>query len=228
MSEQIARTWAITDNESERTRPMPIGPRPFIPAPGVAQLNAFYECAGQVCQNVYHFYKGSTSAWTGAQLVTLKGMFDAWETAYGRDLRTLNTALHRVRILDLTAEGGAVLDQASSIEGTHAGDIYAQSNTIAIKANTGFSGRSKRGRTYWIGLPSTFLSDGEVSTGFIDAAIIAMNALIAAAETATTPLVITSFQSGDAWRSTAVSTIVQDYSVSDTYADSQRRRLPGH
>lgn len=201
---------------------------PFIPTPGTCQLNAFYECAGKIAQNVFHFSNGGSGAWDVSHMTTLKGLFDAWETSYGRDLRTTNTGLHRVKVLDLSVDGGAVLDQASSIEGTHAGDLRAQSNTIALKANTGFSGRSNRGRTFWIGMPDTFQSNGEVSTGFIDAAIIAMNALIAAAEGNATPLVVLSLRHANAWRTAGAIKIVQDYSVTDSFVDSQRRRLPGH
>jgi len=97
---------------------------------------------------------------------------------------------------------------------------------VSTKLTTGFSGRSKRGRQYFIGLVNTQLADpNHLLTGMVTALQTAYSALIDAISDAGWTMVIASFISGGSPRITAELTEVISSSVNATL-DSQRRRLP--
>lgn len=207
----------------------PPGPRPFIPAPLVAQVEMIYNYAGQRCENVYHV-KGS-SEWTATTLGALGTDFENWETTYAKGSRHSSVTLVEVKVIALASADGAFVTSSVSITGTAAGVELPNNDTIAIKAETGLRGRSRRGRTYWIGL-STDMTDtlnrNQLLSAWQTALLNVMNQLLITPFTNSGQLVVCSFSANNAWRTTALTTPVTKYVLSDVVLDSQRRRLPAH
>lgn len=207
----------------------PPGPRPFIPAPLTAQVEMRYLQGGEPVENVYHV-KG-TSEWTATTLGALATAFENWEVAHAQSRRHSTTTLLSVKAIALVAADGAFIISSVDIVGTATGIELPNNATIALKAETGLRGRSRRGRTYWIGL-STDMTDSLNRNQLVDAWRIAlldaMNQLTITAFPNGGQLVVASFAANNAWRSTALLTPITGYTLTDVTIDSQRRRLPHH
>lgn len=100
-------------------------------------------------------------------------------------------------------------------------------STFVVSLRTQFTGRSRRGRTYTIGMEETQQNGGVVTDAYRNAWLAAFNGLRAATLTIQWELVIASLVSGGVPRSTALVTPVNACIAVDNFVDSQRRRLRG-
>lgn len=213
---------------------MYVNPMPFIPAVNTAQIRAQFDYQDEQCENVH--YVESQSAWTAETLLDLAEFYASWWTVNVQPSVPETLALVRVLVRDMTTASGLAVEFTGGLpaNGEQAVEALPNNVTLAIKWTTGFSGRSFRGRTYFLGLadsgvngniaaPTTITNISGWYQDFLDG-IPAANADWA--------LVVASFYSGvDANgdpipRSTAVLTPVIGLSI-DNVIDSQRRRLPG-
>lgn len=201
----------------------------FQSCPGIAQVEAIYEEAGQVCENVYHVTNGGSSAYTVDDLAGLENAVAGWETASAKAYRSSNTGMILTRARDLGTADGHEHQTTRNINGTDSGNVIAQNVTVALRAGTGLAGRSNRGRTFWIGLTDAHASNGEIAEVWLGNVVEAMNALITAVVEGTGfELCVLSRRADKALRSVGIGIPIISYSATDTYVDSQRRRLPGH
>lgn len=205
------------------------GPRPFIPAPKVAQVEMRYLLADQQVENVYHVL--GTAEWDATTLGALATAVENWEVAHAQNRRHSSAVLVSVKVIALVAPDGAFIESSVTIRGTATGSELPNNCTIALKASTGLRGRSRRGRTYWIGL-STDMQDSsnknQLGDAWRTALLDAMNQLTIVPFPNGGVLVVCSFQHNNAWRSAALTTPIIGYGLADVTLDSQRRRLPAH
>lgn len=201
----------------------------FQACPGVASIEMIYQFADQPCENVYHVTNETGAVITTAELTDLAVAFASWETDTASTARSTNTQLMLIRARDLTVEAGNQWEQSESIDGTQAGAVMAQNVTISIKANTNRTGRSYRGRSFWIGMTEPQASNGLVASGFITGVTDRMNNLITVvSEVPPFKLAVLSRRNDGVVRPTGVATPIVNYVCVDAFVDSQRRRLPGH
>jgi len=114
------------------------------------------------------------------------------------------------------------------VAGTAIGTSYPGGTTFAIKFSGGLSGRSARGRMYWIQLHTAQISGDQVTSADAAAIVAIVANFFDDVETATgLTHVTTSYCHDGAWRTTANNVPVLNYIATDTNVDSQRKRLAG-
>lgn len=204
----------------------------FHPVPACAKLVMEYNSNGQICQNTY--WVQSTAPWTDTTLEALVVAAEGWETATGSGLRGVGTALTKVIATDYATAGSFQVEDGPFIPGQSTSPPLPNSVTLSVKANTGLSGRDKRGRTYWIGMVEAFLNTASNNQAVNPAFITGVEAALAALGTAVATLtgaahlVVAHRRHADAWLPAAVTYPILNWVCVDGFVDSQRRRLPLH
>jgi hypothetical protein len=187
-----------------------------------------YTFQGQYAENVFYFR--DVDGWTADKLGTLNNkLFLAWQT-HIRTTQSSALTLTKLKATDVSVEGGAYNELAptSGNVGTEAAPPTALGSTVAIKFATGLSGRSNRGRMFFIGLTEDATNGNLLTTGYGASLAGAYSALFADVLSGTPGAqhVVVSYCHNGAWRTTAVVNDVTAYSADDII-DSQRRRLTG-
>lgn len=206
-------------------------PNPNYPVPETCQAEMVYQSnePTNLVENVYHFQR--TGGWTATQMSDLITYLQAWENTSAKSLRGTSTALLKIRVRDLAVANGAYAAADMNVAGTHTGAHYPSSVTWAVKWTTGLTGRSNRGRSYWIGLTETMSSatdDNSIDATVAGAIVSACSALLTGAIPDAGKLVVVSRRHANAWRNPPVTVPITGVGYADTILDNQRRRLPGH
>lgn len=117
------------------------------------EVDVIYELNGEIAQNVFYAKFGGTYA-----LANLQALADAVGTIVGSDwlpLQPVEAVFLRVEVRGLTVENDLF---ATSVVGAGDGEdiieAYPNNVTFSVKKVSGFTGRSARGRSYWIGIPT--------------------------------------------------------------------------
>lgn len=204
--------------------------RPFIPAPGVAQVEMVYTLFSQTCENVFHVDTGTGASVPAATLTAIGNQFSVWHRDSGRSVQSNFSQLTLIRVRDLTVQAGDVVE-LSQVPADHVGELTEKALpgnvTVAVKWSTGLGGRSFRGRTYHIGLTEhqvdlnalTLDAQTAVQTAYA-------NLLVAVNGVAGRQMVVVSYAHNKFWRDAALSTPITRATV-NIDVDSQRRRLNG-
>jgi len=204
---------------------------PFIPAANTARVETVFSLLGQVVENVYHVeFSGEPS---GSMLTDMCGTFKDWWVTNLKPLTVSALSLNAIKARDLTTEAGVGVEYVTGLPqvGSAAVTPLPNSVTLAVKWITGLSGRSRRGRTYHLGLtPGQLIDPNHIGSGPQADLTAAYNALVAAVEGAGANLVVASFYSGvidkvPQPRAAAVLTVIDSCTINTT-VDNQRRRLP--
>ena len=212
-------------------------PRPFIPAPNTALIEAIYTYGGWVIENTFHVQKATP--FTSLDLQGACNAFDAWDstgTFKWQACRRAENVLTqwKARALDTPSSPVFIFTLPTSRPGSAgSGGAMPGGSTFCITMQTGHAGRSQRGRIYLPGLATFDLQSAPnqnlVTAARANAYVASINSLIAqlAALSPALTLVVVSYMSGGAWRSTAQTTPITNAAYSDLAVDSQRRRLAG-
>lgn len=199
----------------------------FIPLPNGIKVCMRFRQAEQNTCNV--FYVTATGT---VDLTLLDGIGDtlkAWYVANIQPWQNTNVSLEAIEITDVSVSGGLGIEYTTGLPllGANVGGAMPNNVTVAVKLGTGLTGRSHRGRQYFVGLPEAYLAGSKqaISTTFQTTLKGAYDALISDLVAYGVELVIASFFSGGVPRTTGVTTPVSSVSVNPTL-DSQRRRLP--
>jgi len=112
--------------------------------------------------------------------------------------------------------------------GTISNPILPGNATLSIKFLTGLTGRSQRGRMYWLQLMEDAVVGDIVDSGDLADILSAVEQFFGSIATAMPGVdhVVVSYCAEDAWRTEGQATPVLTYD-SDGVVDSQRRRLVG-
>jgi hypothetical protein len=143
---------------------------------------------------------------------------------------TLDATYLRTEVRGLAVENDLfATDAASTGVGEQAVEGLPNSVTISLKKSSAFTGRSARGRWYWIGLPESNLGGNEnqvtsAKVALIVAAIEALRGGVLAG--AFTPVIVSRF-TGGAQRSEGKTFDWIDTVAVNENVDSQRSRLAG-
>jgi len=199
---------------------------PFIPAENTARIIMSYTQAGQQVAN--QFYAQFPTQPDKDDLSALALVLKNWYLDFQQPLQTVSVSLVRIELTDITEEAGEQVTYTAGLplSGDESATSLPNSVTVSVKLTTGFSGRSKRGRQYWIGLVGAQMADpNHITGGMVTSLQTAYSALIDAISDAGWKMVVASFVSGGAPRLTAELTEIISSSVNSTI-DNQRRRLP--
>lgn len=202
---------------------------PFVSAANCAQIETPAQVGLQVCENVFTFQLAAQP--DAAMLTTLANRVMQWISEDASNLYHDGYQLQKVAAHDMTVQEGVgveVTPTGAGIAGKDATGHTPNNVTFAIKHSTGFRGRSRRGRTYWLAIPrgvlqpnSNFLNDTYVAN-----VVASMGRLLAAMHTLGADMVVVSKRHDNAWRTAALVTPVTNFTADDA-VDSQRRRLAG-
>jgi hypothetical protein len=205
---------------------------PFVPVPNTAKVALLFTQFGQKLVSTLWFEKAS--AWSSADLTTLATAVNSWAVANLLAHMNNSVSYNGCEAVDMSAPGsfGAFVPETPAVVGAGADTPLPSNVTAAVKFLTGLTGRSHRGRNFWVGLGSTSISGDTLVTTAQTSILGAYNALGSYLVGLATSHVVASLYSGiDSLgkpipRTTGVTTPVVSYAM-DTALDSMRRRLIG-
>lgn len=201
----------------------------FVPIPGTASFQCFYQQQGVPCQNTYYVKSGT--AWDLSTLTAMCLVIRTWEFGTAKTWRADSTVALGILARDMSTEAGAELHYTDGypVHGVHAVAPLPQNCTISVTAETGLAGRSHRGRTYWIGLTTDSCTGGTISDTWASGIGTSLNTLTTAINAVSgAQLVQVSRQEDKVALNPAHTHPIIGWGLADQFMDSQRRRLPGH
>lgn len=201
------------------------GTHDFIPAADTARVDLVYSSQGNTLMNVIYFRRAG--GFDAGQLEALaEATIAAWDDNI-KALTTANVSLNLVRATDISSEGAAGVEvSAGPLAGTNTTGINLPLNvTVVTKFSTGLTGRSHRGRIYFVGLNGSEIVANALASGVAATINTAWTSFFGDITTlAADEHVIVSLCNNGAWRTAAEVTPVTNYSTNGDL-DSQRRRL---
>jgi hypothetical protein len=198
---------------------------PFVPVVNAVEVTVKYLYRQQICENVLGFLDNDGLPTTD-DLINLLSLLQGWlNDEYMPFLSddVVGLALHA---RSLTTVSSPVADSAFTTTGGIAVPGDPNNVTLAVSFRTGIPGRSFRGRSYIIGVPSDQIAENTVSPTFLSNMLTAYAALPPILGTMWSHAVLSRF-TGGAPRVSGVASPVTSYLFTDNIVDSQRRRLPG-
>ena len=125
-----------------------------------AEINVNYIQNLETLQNT--FYARFGGAYALANLVTLAFAVDTLVATNWLPLQTLDCSYVSTDVMGLNAENDfTATDNGGAGPGTDLATGLPNNVTVSIKKSSGLSGRSARGRNYWIGTPRDKLDTNE-------------------------------------------------------------------
>lgn len=199
---------------------------PYIPVPGVSQVEQIFEYNGQRIEMVHHYSN---------QAEPLQAHWEAMHVLMRTDWsNTLIAVLAptlvwvETKFTDLSTQTGQTYTTSTSLPfpGASASAQLPNNCALVITKRTALRGRSFRGRSYMPGLTEAVVTGNSVLSTFLTPALNFFNAALSYAVTGNefNMVVVSRFSEG-APRITGISTPVTNFTA-DTVVDSQRRRLP--
>lgn len=202
------------------------GTHDFIPANDTIKLELIVQASGQTMENVVYVRNDAGVSESDVRNLATEAI-DAWATNIAPIIADAVT-LVLVRATDLSSEGSFGFELAPSTVQTGGLNvpILPGNVTVATKFASGLTGRSHRGRAYWIGLTEGQVQANLLAPGFGTNISAAWADFFSDLFTAVGfgEHVVVSYCGGGSWRTSALITPVTNYSTNEDI-DSQRRRL---
>lgn len=199
----------------------------FIPCPDCASAAIKFDVNGQLCYNVLNFIR--LSGYDQDNINELADAVDGWVGA-----SYLAGVTSEVAYVETYVRGLSAATDLTALANANAGagdlgttEALPANVTWAVKFSTGLTGRSNRGRAYWIGLPVSALDANEnfVAVASADAIIALWEALpTALAASQWDHVVLSKFTNGSP-RTAGVARKVTAYSYVDRKIDTLGRRI---
>jgi len=205
---------------------------PFIPVADAAKVALKFTAYGQQFINTLWFTK--SGGWTAEDLIDLCTAVNSWAIAEYVPLMSNEYSYEGSTAVDMSAEGqeGVEVPVVPPEEGGNVVAGLPGNVTAAIKFLTGFTGRSNRGRNYFVGLGENQVTGNTLSDSFTTAIIGAFDALASYLTGLAADHVVASLYSGvdsnghPIPRSAGVTKVITQYAM-DNLVDSMRKRLTG-
>ena len=175
------------------------------------------------------FYARRLGGYSEAQMASLAGGVDGEVGSEFLPTQTQDTNYNETEVRGLDSENDLVVSSnLNAGPGTEAVGGLPNNVTIAIKRTSILTGRSARGRVYWIGLATSFLTADEnfITLGANANIVDAVDSIKTICTTFGWLPVIVSRFSGGVQRAEGVTFEWENTSNEDLRVDSQRGRLP--
>lgn len=204
----------------------------FIPVNNAAKAALKFTAFGQQLVNTLWFIKDG--GWTESDLTDLCTALNSWVVGEYAPLMSNDCSYIGSTAVDMSAEGqeGVEVNLSTPEEGGNVVAGLPLNVTAAVKFLTGFTGRSNRGRNYFVGLGENQVTGNTLESAAITAIQGAYDALGSyLLDMGATHVVASLFSGVDSEgkpipRSAGVTRSVTSYAM-DQFADSMRRRLTG-
>lgn len=124
----------------------------FQSVPNTAEIDIIYTLNGETVQNVY--YAVLLAGYILADLQALADAIDLQVQGTWKSQQAPEAVYVRTEVRGLENENDLLAQQSLSTgPGVHTGAALPNQVTFSVKKTSGLTGRSARGRTYWIGIP---------------------------------------------------------------------------
>jgi hypothetical protein len=197
----------------------------FVPVPNTAQAELRWTVSDQLVENTLYFEH--TGAILTADLVDLAGYLETWATTVFIGSMPSNVVWRECYVTDLTTQTAETYTSNLEVGDAGTQGAAAPNNvTIAVSFRTAVRGRSGRGRNYVPAITAANVTANVVSSAFRNA-IQSYYLNMQTSLPAGWEWVVVSRYTNGAPRVTGQTYPVTAVVFSDSYVDSQRRRLPG-
>jgi len=200
----------------------------FVPAPNIVQIEVRATKQGEQIENRMYFncfHEPTTTDLAQLAAATFTVLRSHWLPLMPTDVilrEVFLKSLHDENAVEIAV--GALVTDVGSFTGTPA----ANQNTVCISLRSGNSGRSARGRLYWLGLAEEQYTINTMLTTARDDIIAAVEEMRSFHLSFGYQWSIVSYITGGAPRvGGPVYFNVTNVLVTDDVLDSQRRRMPG-
>lgn len=201
----------------------------FQPVLDTVEIDMIFTYNGEIAQNV--FYASIAGGYSLADLVVLAAQIDVNWQGNWRAQQPLEVTYLRTEVRGLAVENDVeATDNTSTNPGTDVSPAMPNNVTFAIKKESGLTGRSARGRTYWIGIPTSKLDspdENRLKQIYIDLIVLAVDTVRTSiiAVPLWSPVLVSRF-SGGVKRSMGKTFPWITTTNVDRIIDTQRGRLP--
>lgn len=205
------------------------GAMPFQSVPETAEIDILYTLNGKLVQNV--FYGRFPGGYNQTELDVLAVRIDTRVQANWLLQQPQEAVYQRVEVRGLEDENDLLSTFTTGpTVGSQIVDTLPNNVTFAIKQNSGLSGRSARGRMYWIGIPRDRLDPADENNllqAYVSAVLLAVGAIRTGIDTLPGwDAVLVSRVTGGVARPFGITfPWISEVNV-DLRVDSQRGRLP--
>lgn len=204
---------------------------PYVPAPGVLQVEFRYLLYSQQVENVIHIKatEDPDGGWETSAMADIAPRLQTWWNTFLRVRQPLSVTLREIYLTDLTTALSPTYTQVVSLAGSNAGTSAPSGTTFTTTFRTAGRGRSSRGRVYHVGVPEPQIDGNQIDATFIEevrGSWSELNDSIADGVRVPVHVVLSKFSGGEP-RTTALAQPVTAYVTTDNDVDSQRRRLTG-
>lgn len=201
----------------------------FQAVPDTVEVDIIYTLNGETVQNV--FYAELPGGYTLADLSALANVMDAQVQGTWKAQQPVEAVYVRTEVRGLAVVNDLIASNNSNAgPGVKVGGVFPNNVTFSVKKTSGLTGRSARGRTYWIGVSNAESPGGDENfltatyvAGIVNAVDSIRNSMDA------TPLwvpVLVSRFTGGLERPTGVTFPWVDTLAVDDRLDTHRGRLP--
>lgn len=200
---------------------------PFVPVPNTIQLEVRGTLLSEDVENTFYYLAPSAP-----DQALLDAVAEAARDYVETEIAMFSTGFLFREVYARDLSSGTFLSALAPATGVFTGaftDPAPNNATFALKRTSGFSGRSARGRIFWMGI-SENMTNGDnfmQSTVADDMVDWLLNLDLAVAAEGVTPVIVSRFNGG-APRTTGVTFPIADWSYSDLRLDTMRGRLPGN
>lgn len=198
----------------------------FIPVDETARCAiTFEDNAGNTAVNVIHIMCDGFSI-TPTVLSDMADVVEAWLEAEWDTIAPTSWRAANLELLDLTLENSYYHTRDIDIPGLDAVDALPSTVTIAISLRSVFSGRSRRGRLYHVGMSDSRVTGDYITEAAETAYINAYEQLRSALLADNFKWVVVSYVADGVPRAEGLRTEVTSIVITDRLVDKQSRRKP--
>lgn len=201
----------------------------FQPVVDTAEIDIIFTQAGETLQNV--FYARLPGGYLLADLAAVAAAVDAQVQGSWKPSMVIETFYARTEVRGLAVENDLIAtNNTSAGVGVVLTGALPNSVTIAIKKQSGLTGRSARGRCYWIGASTGHLKttdENEFGSGYVASVVAAVDSIrpAIAAVGLWEPVLVSRFSGGLPRAAGVTFPWISSVAV-DERVDTQRGRLP--
>ncbi len=201
----------------------------FQKVSNTVEINVLYTLNGEAVQNVFYAKFGGTYA--QANLQSLADEVDITVNAFWLPEQPIEASYVRTEVRGLDKENDLTASaNANAGPGLDPSPALPNNVTFSLKRSSAFSGRSARGRTYWIGIPTSRVQPGDenrLSAAFVTTLTTAVDKIREEINTVFLwDAVIVSRITGGLPRSEGMTFVWLSTVAVDDIVDTNRGRLP--
>jgi hypothetical protein len=199
---------------------------PFIPAPGVIQINMNAFWRNIAVANVLYIRKPTATAWSLSEMDAAIAVVLQWWRNTLMSEQSPEYVLDNVKATDLFSDSAStsLIVAGTPNTGTNTGESVQNTNALCVTFNTAGRGRSARGRNYVAGLLQSNLVDNHWDAGVCANVEAHYEVLGDDLGTSSLTHVVLSRYTGGNPRVTALAQPVTSYNITSNLVATQRNR----